>query len=112
MSGAISTITPVELEGLRKSGRNLFLIDVRTPEEYEEVHATQAKLFVLQTLNPEEVRAAHQASGAEETIYVICRSGARSLQACNILSQAGMKTVNVSGGTLEWMAQGLPTERG
>ena len=40
----VQTITPKELEELRRQGRTVELIDVRTPVEYREVHAEPARL--------------------------------------------------------------------
>ena len=107
----METIDPVALEKIRASGRKVFLVDVRNPDEYEEIHATGAVLFPLPEFDPEEVRAALQAGNFDEDkIYVICRSGARSANACGQLEQAGMPAVNVTGGTLAWNAAGLPVE--
>ena len=36
---SVPTITPRELEELRRQGQAVELIDVRTPVEYREVHA-------------------------------------------------------------------------
>ncbi|MBX7059813.1 MAG: rhodanese-like domain-containing protein [Leptospirales bacterium] len=104
--------TPVEAQGILQSGRKVFLIDVRTAEEFREVHARGAQLFTLQQLDVDEIRAARDQGGYEEKILVICRSGARSGQACLMLNAAGIPAINISGGTMEWQAQGLPVERG
>lgn len=45
-----------------------------------------------------------------EEIVVICRSGARSAQACYFLSQQGYdNTYNLSGGMMAWSRMGLNT---
>jgi rhodanese-related sulfurtransferase len=108
----METIHPQEVEQMRSSGRKVLLVDVRNADEYEEIRAQGALLFPLPEFDPEAVRAEHQAGGYEEKIYVICRSGARSATACGQLEQAGMKAVNVTGGTLAWNAAGLPVEHG
>ena len=44
-------------------------------------------------------------------IYVICRSGNRSLEASNLLLEAGKQDVrNVQGGILAWQQAGFPVE--
>ena len=39
-------------------------------------------------------------------VYVVCRSGARSMRACEFLAQQGITAINVAGGTLDWVAGG------
>ena len=47
----------------------------------------------------------------DEVIYMICRSGARSMKAAELCENAGFKNlVNISGGTLDWIEYGLPVE--
>jgi rhodanese-related sulfurtransferase len=40
--------------------------------------------------------------------YVICRSGGRSMRACELVAQSNpeLDLVNVAGGTLAWMSSG------
>lgn len=42
------------------------------------------------------------------TIYLICRSGARSARATAYLNASGWDTVNVAGGMQSWQAAGRP----
>ena len=89
----------------RDAGRRVF--DVREPDEYEEVRVPQAQLVPLATV-PEEL---DQFAG-DDTVYIICRSGARSAKAVTFLRANGVDAVNVAGGTLAWIAADLPTEAG
>ena len=89
----------------RADGRRLF--DVREPEEYEEVRVPGAVLVPLATV-PDEL--AQFAGG--DTVYVICRSGARSRKAVQFLRANGIDAVNVAGGTLAWVAADFPIEAG
>jgi rhodanese-related sulfurtransferase len=41
---------------------------------------------------------------------VICRSGGRSLRACEFLAEQGVEAVNVAGGTLAWQLSGREVE--
>ena len=43
---------------------------------------------------------------------MICRSGSRGQKACEKLATAGLRVVNVEGGTQAWEAAGLPVVRG
>lgn len=82
------------------------LIDVREPEEYAEVHAAQAVNLPLS-----ELTGLADKVDTDRDIYVICRSGGRSVQACEYFEQAlGWENViNVEGGTLAWVEMELPT---
>jgi rhodanese-related sulfurtransferase len=37
---------------------------------------------------------------------VICRSGGRSLRACEFLADQGLEAINVAGGTMAWITSG------
>jgi rhodanese-related sulfurtransferase len=43
-------------------------------------------------------------------VFVICRSGARSQKAADILFNNGLDAVSVAGGTLGWIASGRDVE--
>lgn len=107
----VSTISCQEFAPLSKKG-GFDLIDVRTPMEFYEVHAVGSLNAPLDRLNPELIMGSRGAR-AQEPLYVICRSGGRSAQACNAFVKAGFENVvNIEGGTLAWVAAGLPVNRG
>jgi rhodanese-related sulfurtransferase len=83
------------------------LVDVRQPDEFEEVRAAGAVLVPLGEV-PERLAELPR----DRTVYVICRSGARSMRAAEFLVANGVDAVNVAGGTLAWVEAGLPVERG
>src|SRR5690606_19058597 len=108
----IQTISPQELEQLRRNGKVIDLIDVRTPVEFREVHVAQARNVPLDRLDASAIQAERHGSAAEP-LYVICRSGNRAKQACETLLAAGVQTVvNVEGGTIACEAAGLEVVRG
>lgn len=107
----VSTISCQEFAPLSKKG-GFDLIDVRTPMEFYEVHAVGSLNAPLDKLNPELIMTSRGAR-AHEPLYVICRSGGRSAEACNAFVKAGFENVvNIEGGTLAWVAAGLPVNRG
>jgi molybdopterin-guanine dinucleotide biosynthesis protein A len=83
------------------------LFDVRQPDEYEEGHAPTARLVPLAEV-PERVGE----FPADETVYVICKSGGRSAKAVEHLRANGVDAVNVEGGTLAWIEAGNAVEQG
>lgn len=108
----VLTITPEELQGLRKRGEAVELIDVRTPVEYREVHAEFARLVPLDGLDPRAIMDSRNDKG-DQPLYTICRSGSRGRQAVEKFHAAGFRNVvNVEGGTLAWERAGLPVIRG
>jgi rhodanese-related sulfurtransferase len=96
---AVSEVSVDQLADLLAEG--VRLIDVREPNEFEEARVPQAVLVPLGTV-PDRIDAFR----GEGPTYVICRSGARSMRACEALQDHGVDVVNVAGGTLAWLASG------
>ncbi len=88
------------------------VIDVRMPTEFREIHAQSARNVPLDALDPNAVMASRNGSTGQP-LYLICRSGNRSAQACKKFIDAGFENVvNVVGGTTAWVKAGLPVVRG
>ncbi|MCL6453281.1 MAG: rhodanese-like domain-containing protein [Alicyclobacillus sp.] len=86
-----------ELKEILASGART-VIDVRTPEEYENGHIPGVPLKPLQELE----QWAPELDPAGSYIFV-CRSGARSQKASQILKEHGFEDVaNFHGGMLSW----------
>ena len=109
---SVATISPQDLIRRRQENGKLELIDVRTPAEYREVHVDFARNVPLDQLDPKAVMSGRNGS-ASEPLYVICKSGGRSKQACEQFRAAGFENVvDVEGGTNAAVADGLPIVRG
>jgi rhodanese-related sulfurtransferase len=107
----MKSITATELKNLINSGKHIDLIDVRTPIEFRAMHVTVARNVPLDRLDPNALRTAGGVSS--DPIYVVCRSGGRSRQACEKLLAAGVTNViNVDGGTMACATAGVPIIRG
>ena len=83
------------------------LLDVRQPDEYITARVPGGQLLPLH-----ELPARLAEVPAEGEVLVICRSGARSGKAVEILIQHGVSAVNIAGGTNAWAASGRPTASG
>ena len=86
------------------------LVDVREHEEFIGPlgHIGAARLIPLGELS-ERLRELDKT----RPVVAVCRSGARSAQATNILKQAGFsKVANLNGGMLRWRAEGHAVEDG
>jgi len=80
------------------------VIDVREPSEVRSGSVPGAEHIPLAT-----VPVRFQEFDRDETLVFVCRSGARSAQACMFLQQQGFdKVYNLSGGMQAWAANGLP----
>ena len=109
---SITIITPQEFAELCKEGKKVDLIDVRTPVEYREVHVQIARNVPLDQLDPVALMQARSAT-TNEPLFLICRSGSRSQQACEKFLKAGYSNVvNIEGGTMACVESGLPVIRG
>jgi rhodanese-related sulfurtransferase len=81
----------------------VFLVDVREDDEWAAGHAPDAL----------HVRLAELAGRAGELprdreIYLICRGGARSAYAAQMLASEGWQSVNVADGMTGWAVAGRP----
>ncbi len=90
----MQSISPRELFELQQKGP-VELIDVRTPAEFGEVRVNFAKNVPLDRLDPKAVLQGH-GGNASKKIYLICKSGGRSSQACKKFLQAGFETSSMS----------------
>ena len=106
----IANMSPHEVGRRRAEGESMVIIDVRTPAEFRGVHAEGARNVPLDVL--EQHTAELRQAAAAGPLYLICQGGGRSKKACEQLTAAGIGVVNVTGGTNDWVAAGLPVERG
>jgi rhodanese-related sulfurtransferase len=103
-AGMALEISPGEASTLLSQGA--FLLDVRTPEEYAQGHIAGSTLIPLDTLSSRLNELPR-----EGIILVICRSGARSARARDLLLASGFSQVSsIQGGFQAWIDLGLPQE--
>lgn len=82
-------------------------IDVREADEYTEAHVPGAQLVPLSEFAD---RIDELPSGP---LLVICKSGGRSMKACEFLESTGRTdATNVAGGTMAWITSGRATVSG
>src|SRR6478672_7554032 len=96
----MNNITVEELKKKMDRGEKINLIDCREPHEFAEFNLG-GKLIPLgkfQTMQVDELD-----SLKDEEVIIHCRSGKRSMMACQILDTIGFKnTNNLEGGILAW----------
>lgn len=106
---SIVEVSVEELEAALAAGARL--IDVRETDEYEGGHVAAAVHVALGTV-PDNVASFQPTAEGDGPTYVICKSGGRSMRACEFLSQQGIEAINVVGGTMEWIVSGRPVVAG
>ena len=97
----MKNLTSKELIDKLESDEDAFLLDVRSEEEYEESHIPNSKLPNIH--NPQLFMDGLQDLDKSKNYYVYCHSGARSVQACQIMETFGFNNLsNLLGGISEW----------
>ena len=104
-ASALSNVSVQQLHAAANQGA--LVLDVREPFEFAEGRVPGSLLVPLDT-----VAARADEFPKDEPVYVVCRSGNRSLLAARTLAEAGHTDVrNVEGGMIAWAAARLPVER-
>lgn len=99
--GSIAHVSVAELKAQLDKDSSLALIDVRTKEEFEAVRVPHIKArldfqSIAETIDTLQFPK-------DQPLFLICRSGRRSLIAAKELREIGYKNpINVSGGTIAW----------
>jgi rhodanese-related sulfurtransferase len=85
------------------------VVDVRPAADYAKGHIINA---VNIPMNGFKNQTAALGKYKEKPVIIICRSGAQSQAACNVLRKAGFPEVyNLKGGVLAWESANLPLTR-
>ena len=96
-----------KIKELQDSGKDYVLLDVRTQEEFDSGFIAGAEN--LDFYKGEAFTQALSNMDKNKPYLIYCRSGARSGRTIQIMKDLGFKEVyNLSGGILDWNAQGLP----
>ena len=112
-AAAIGEISVEALAKLNGSNPQITVIDVRTPAEFSEIRSTVVSANIPLDQICDAALAAKGFGDKKKSLYVICRSGARSMKACEILAGLGyLQLTNVTGGTSAWSQAGLPVTSG
>jgi len=101
--GLINEIEVTELAQLKESNDSIRVIDIRQPAELNSGIIPGAEALPMHTipLRMSELKR-------DEKLIMVCRSGARSAQACMFLQQQGYDNVfNLRGGMVAWAGSGF-----
>lgn len=96
----MQSITVEALKEKLDAGDKINLVDVREPHEHADfnIGGVLVPLGQVQTMQIDAIEDLK-----DEEVYVYCRSGNRSGQACLILQTMGFSNlINVTGGMMAW----------
>ena len=80
---------------------NGIILDVRTLEEFEISRIPYSKN--IDFYNPQNFMQEIEKLDKDNNYYVYCRTGVRSANSCQLMSELGFKKVyNLVGGIVEW----------
>jgi len=97
----MKNISQKEWRALIKDDNNAVIIDSRTPVECQVGIIEDA--IMMDVMNLQAFQNFANTIDVSKNYYIYCRSGIRSIRACQILESVGVKiTYNLLGGILEW----------
>ena len=97
-------LTQEQWSNKQSADKKSIILDVRSSEEFEAGYIPEAKQLDIR--NPETFMQGLESLDKSASYYVYCRSGARSAQACQVMSQMGFETTfNLLGGILDWKGE-------
>ena len=100
-------IDEITVDDLASLPTGSFVLDVRNPDEHAEARVPGVVLIPLPEL---ESRVDELPDTGQ--VYVICRSGARSARAAELLATRGIAATTVAGGTQAWIESGRAVDSG
>ena len=104
----IKSISVKELKLLiSQSSKEILLIDVRDPFEYNECSISGSKLIPLSTIENGKAINKIKTYAGQSNLYILCKSGKRSLRAIKHLKKFGISGINIEGGLEAWNQEKL-----
>ena len=99
MSNEVKKISHVEAKKIMDTENDFIILDVREPEEIEQGYIDGAIFIPLGDIakNAQKVMP-----DKTKKILVYCRSGKRSMEACEKLANMGYENVLDFGGIMDW----------
>ncbi|OFW78126.1 MAG: hypothetical protein A2201_05060 [Alicyclobacillus sp. RIFOXYA1_FULL_53_8] len=90
-------ISAVDMKSILFGYNRVQIVDVREVDEYRDGHIEGSTLIPLGIL-PYRVDTLKR----DQPVVLVCRSGNRSAQACQILRDRGFDAVSLRGGLTNW----------
>ena len=97
----MKNITPIEFKNQIESDTNAVIIDCRTAIEWDEGIIKNS--ILLDLYDAHSFMQESEKLDKNKNYYVYCKSGGRSVTACQVLESLGIKnTFNLLGGIINW----------
>ena len=105
----VKSINSIELKKKLDDNENVTLIDCRELTEWNQGYIEKAKLIALSEF-PEKYKGTLNDPSAE--IIIQCRSGKRSMNACQFLKEQGFTNLtSLEGGIIGWQTEGYEIKK-
>ena len=110
MSKQIRNLPSKDIKSFLNNNKNIELLDVRTKEEWDQIGKPNGDALGIKThfitiqrspdpeANKGFVVEVKNKADIKKDLLIICRSGARSMMAAQLLSQEGFNCINISDG--------------
>ncbi|MDH5179891.1 MAG: rhodanese-like domain-containing protein [Gammaproteobacteria bacterium] len=103
MFSNIKELEASQLAEMLNNKADVQVVDIRQPAEVAAGTVPGAEMMPMHTI-PLRIQEIKQ----DKPVVLVCRSGARSAQACMFLAQQGFENVfNLRGGMMGWAGSGL-----
>ena len=100
----IKEVEVSELARMKENGEAVRIIDIRQAVEVSGGTIPNAEAIPMHVI-PLRINELKQ----DETLIMVCRSGARSAQGVGFMAQQGFENVyNLRGGIIAWAQNGMP----
>ena len=105
----IKSMNVSKLKEMLDNKEELILVDCREQDEWDAGHIKEAIFIPLSEFGP---RHGEFLKNKKTTIVMQCRSGRRSLNACQLLLAEGFDDLyNLEGGIIDWEEHGFEVEK-
>lgn len=107
----IKTLNVIKAWDQIKAEKDFMFIDVREKPDYLMAHASGAVNIPLDSIDS-AMEDTDRFKSKDQNIFLICRSGKRSMMAAEKFASNGFNSVfSVDGGTEDWISANLPVEK-
>ena len=101
-------LSPKEFQAKIDKDTDAQVVDVRTAQEYNSGHVKGA--ICIDYYDKDFRNLAKKNLDKTKWVYIYCKRGSRSARANAILKDLGFRVIELQGGIMNWLTQGLPVE--